>query len=194
MRPILASLGLVTVGTEQAWAVTSPDNRYRYLLGRMWDSYFDHGEAWRDREPTRPLWVYCMLNPSDARIEDDPTVRKCIGFAKRGGAGGVLIVNAMAYSTPYPKALVDAARGGVDVYGEHNTAAIQWATSRPALLGRHIAAWGNVPPKVRPLARRGIGEFMICEADCFGMNADGSPRHPLMLGYDTPIIRYRRAA
>lgn len=46
MKQILADLGLVTVGTEQAWAVTSPDDTYRYVLGRMWNSYFDHGEDW----------------------------------------------------------------------------------------------------------------------------------------------------
>lgn len=193
MKPILAHLGLVTVGTESAWAVTSPDNVYRYVLGRMWDSFCDHGEECWEREPVRPLWVYGMLNPSDARVDDDPTVRKCIGFAKRGGAGGLLVVNMSAYSTPYPRRLVAVARQGVDVCGPHNDAAVRWATSRRAR-GRNIAAWGKIPPTLRSLARRGIGEFLIHRAYCFGFNGDGTPRHPLRLAYETLMIPYAKAA
>src|SRR5271170_2636809 len=43
VRPILANLGLVTKGDERAWAVTSPDDRYRYLLGRTWGPDRDAG-------------------------------------------------------------------------------------------------------------------------------------------------------
>lgn len=135
-----------------------------------------------------------MLNPSKARVEDDPTIRKCIGFAKRGGAGGFLVVNAMAYSATDPRDMVRAHRDGVNITGEHNAAAIRWACSRPALLGRHIGAWGCIPPRLREVAKRGLGTFKIHPFDCFGKNADGSPRHPLMLGYDTPLVPYAVAA
>jgi len=191
VKPILASLGLVTQGDEHAWAVTSPDDRYRYVLGRMWDDYFPDGRDWWDRDPIRALWVWGMLNSSKARHNiDDTSVRKVIGFSKRGGAGGVLIVNLFAFSATDPRDMVRASREGIDIRGEHNEAAIEWATSRPALLGLNIAAWGIVPPRLRVLAQRSRASFAIHGMPyCLGANADGSPRHPLMLGYSTPLIK-----
>lgn len=191
MTPILADLGLVTVGDERAWAVTSPDDRFRYVLGRTWN------DPWWERYLHRPLWVFGMLNPSKARIDDDPSVRKCVGFARRGGAGGIMVVNMLAYSATDPRDMVAAWRSGVNVVGEHNEAALQWALSRPALLGRHIAAWGKIPPRLRSVSQGARVLFESTRPDCFGLNGDGSPRHPLMLGYDTPLVplaEARRAA
>lgn len=190
------NLGLVTLGDAHAWAVISPDDRYRYCLGRMWDNYFpDAADEWWKHDPTRPLWVFGMLNPSKARVKDDPTVRKCTGFAKRGGAGGFLVVNMFAFSETHPKNLVAAARYGIDIVGEHNTAAIQWATSRPALLGRNIAAWGKIPPRLRTLSQRSRAEFTLHRGtECLGKNGDGTPCHPLMLSYSRPIVRLADAA
>ena len=193
MKQILSNLGLVTVGDERAWAVTSPDDRYRYILGRTWDPYFQDRQPGLLSEATRPLWVFGMINPSDARVKDDPTIRKCTGFAKRGHAGGFIVVNMLAYSNKKPSELVRLHREGVDVRGEHNAAAMQWALSRPALLGRHVAAWGRVPPSLRSLAQPGIVQFLCSGPDCFGLNDDGSPKHPLMLAYSTPIVSIRDA-
>jgi len=198
MKALLADLGLVTVGTGRAWAVTSPDNIYRYALGRMWDDYFYDGH-WTSADapaPPRPLWVFGMINPSTARgtlpdgsPDDDPTIRKCTGFARRGGAGGFLVVNTLAYSATDPRDMVRAHRSGIDVRGPMNERALRWALSRPTLLGRHIAAWGRIPPKLRELAKQGTVQFRCSGfVECFGLNADGSPKHPLMLGYDTPLV------
>lgn len=189
MKPVLADLGLVTKGDERAWAVTSPDDRYRYVLGRTWDDYFDDDRPWWDRGPTRALWVFGMLNPSDARHDvDDPTIRKCVGFARRGGAGGILVVNLLAYSTPYPRALVADARNGIDVRGPVNEAVLAWALSRPALLGLHVAAWGCIPPKLRSLTQGPRSQFLWSRPQCLGLTAAGEPRHPLMLAYATPLV------
>ncbi len=180
MKPILGDLGLVTKGDECAFAVTSPCDRYRYVLGRCWDNYFDREAS------VRPLWVFGMLNPSLARHDvADATVRKCTGFARRGGAGGFLVVNLAAYSTPYPDELVRAHRSGIDVVGPQNEAAIRWALSRPALLGLNIAAWGRIPPKLRSVTQ--VSRVSFAGAQCLGRNQDGSPRHPLMLPYTTQL-------
>ncbi len=192
MKPILADLGLVTTGDERAWAITSPDDSCRYVLGRTWDAYFPpSGREWWDCVPARPLWCFCMLNPSKARHDkDDPTIRKCTGFAKRGGAGGFIVVNLFAYSATDPSEMVAAARNGVDVRGEHNEAVLHWAQGRPALLGRSVAAWGKIPPRLRALSQRSRGSFLLTRGvECFGVNLDNSPKHPLMLGYDTPIVK-----
>jgi hypothetical protein len=190
MKPILESLGLVTKGNEKAWAVTSPDDTHRYILGRTWDEYFSDS-LWFEKPSTRELWVFGMMNPSKARHDiDDPTVRKVTGFSKRGGAGGFIIINMSAYSCTDPMEMVEARKRGVNVVGEHNAAVFDWALSRPATVGRHIAAWGKIPKAILPLCMSSILRFKMSKPDCFGVNQDGSPKHPLKLSYDTPLIPF----
>lgn len=42
-----------------------------------------------------------MLNPSTADDKiDDPTIRRCIGYAKKFGFGSMYVINLFAYRTP----------------------------------------------------------------------------------------------
>jgi hypothetical protein len=167
-------MGLHVKGDDCSWAVASPDDTYRYLLCRRWN-------------PRQPLDLYVMINPSTARHDRaDPTMKKCYGFSRRRGAGGFLIGNLFAYSTPYVNMLQQAHRQGLDIVGPRNASLIAWA--RYMMTGKTIVAWGRVPPKLRGLA--------ITKAEawpdtlCFGYTKDGFPCHPLMLAYDTPLIAY----
>lgn len=183
MIPILPELGLRTQGDAFAWALTSPCDRWRYLLGRSWA---------RDAA----TWTFCMLNPSKARHDvPDQTLGKCVGFAKRHGAGAIVLVNVFAWSATDPKELVRASLEGWNVVGDHNAAAMRWAIAKAAdqwltHQGRLLSAWGKIPPKLREagLPSRITWETLAGATDCLGSNKDGSPRHPLMLGYDTPIV------
>lgn len=66
---------------------------YRYLLGRAW------GDG--------PLLPFIMLNPSTADADiDDPTIRRCMGFAKREGTSGVSVANLFALRSKDPSALL----------------------------------------------------------------------------------------
>jgi hypothetical protein len=58
----------------RAAATISADGRYRYRLERWWDEHV-------------PAVLFVMLNPStaDAR-DDDPTIRRCVAFARRWGS------------------------------------------------------------------------------------------------------------
>lgn len=50
-----------------------------------------------------------MLNPSTADENvDDPTIRRCINFAKDWGYGGMYVGNLFAFRTAYPKELKEA--------------------------------------------------------------------------------------
>jgi hypothetical protein len=74
-------------------AVISEDKQYRYLLTRIWDN-------------DKPMINFIGLNPSTAdQVDNDPTMRRCINFAKAWGYGGLYMTNLFAYRTSKPKEL-----------------------------------------------------------------------------------------
>ena len=73
-------------------ALFSRDRRYRYRLGRRWGD----GAA----------VCFVLLNPSTAdETREDPTVRRCIGFAGSLGYGALEVVNLYAYVATDPAEL-----------------------------------------------------------------------------------------
>jgi len=98
---------LPTLGFDSG-ATFSPDGLYRYHLWRLWG----------DREHR---CVFVGLNPSTAdAARDDPTIRKCAGFAKRWGFGAVDVVNVFAWRSTKPVGILRAA----DPVGPDNDEAI----------------------------------------------------------------------
>ena len=146
--------------------------RYRYRLGRKW------GEG--------PTAVFVMLNPSTADAEqDDPTVRRCIGFAKAFGCGQLQVVNIFAWRTTLPLELRGRLRSGEDIVGPENPA--QLVAAR-AVGDPVIAAWGT---NVEGLARENtlVREWIDTQRAAFeGVGAialrltkGGHPAHPCRL-------------
>jgi competence protein ComEC len=131
-----------------------------------------------------PTIAFVMLNPSTADASvDDPTIRRVTAFARRLGAGELVVVNLFAFRATRPRDLARAAAPR----GPRNHAAL-----RAALRGAHrvIAAWGAPPPGlaqahaaaatvVRALAG---AEGVALEA--LATTRDGHPRHPLYLRAD----------
>jgi hypothetical protein len=153
-------------------AYLSDDGMFRYWLMRQWN-------------PALRMMALIGCNPSKAgKVDNDPTIRKEIGFAERLGFGGILKLNVGAYVATDPRDW-KAAR---DPFGPANTIdhlqgyLIKW---QPSIV---IAAWG------RPCMSSQRGQHraeaitkMILGMKCWGRNADGSPRHPLMLPYSTQL-------
>lgn len=136
---------------------------YRYELVRLWE---------RGRVVT-----WCMLNPSTADSSvDDPTIRKCVGFAKRWGYGGIRVVNLFALRATDPAALTRH----VDPIGPRNERILR------DLSGDVVAAWGSRVPK-EPWARRVVSVARERSTWCLGTTRNGEPRHPLMLSYSTQL-------
>lgn len=155
------------------WAAFSDCRSYRYSLVQGWETV--PGSDWL---------VVVGLNPSTAdEINDDPTVRRCIGFAKRERYVGLIMLNAFAFRGTDPKSMLAAA----DPVGPGNDAAIRvLCESRDVLLawgvhGGHRGRDCEVVGIVRPVASRVL---------CLGLTAAGYPRHPLYLARDTPMVRY----
>jgi hypothetical protein len=73
-------------------AVLSDCGTYRYVLTRRWVE--------------GPLLGWVMLNPSTADAErDDPTIRRCMGFARTWGFAGIIVRNLYAARSSSPAAL-----------------------------------------------------------------------------------------
>ena len=145
--------------------------KFRYFLSRTWDD---------ERAPL----LFVMLNPSTADAEqDDPTIRKCIGFSQRLGYGGIEVMNLYAYRATKPADL-KAAHYPV---GEHNDEFILGRSVRVRDLWREktvICGWGA---NARGLSRPGEVLRKLREHGMTPMGlsftADGIPCHPLMLPY-----------
>lgn len=147
---------------------------YRYRLDR----------AWQIDNPRR--LVVIGLNPSTAdESADDPTIRRCVGFAKREGCGGLIMVNLYAYRATRPADLFRAK----DPLGDGND-----STLRHVCVGGGrivVAAWGvrGAPQNrgsdvLRMLRRNGV------EVHHLGLTKDGHPKHPLYLPATAPLTRW----
>lgn len=139
---------------------------YRYSLTRRWSP--DRGA----------VWVFVMLNPSTADgHDDDATVRRCVGFARRGGAVELCVVNLYALRATDPRELWRAE----DPVGPENDRHLLAAAARAdASSGAVIAAWGAHarPDRVRAVVGLFGGRRDLL---CLGTTAAGAPRHPLYL-------------
>ena len=139
---------------------------------------------------SRRVVAFCLHNPSTAAADvDDPTSRRGIGFARAWDAGRLVFVNPWAGIATKPKdlwAMSDPVGPGND---EHILAV---AREVAATDGVFVLAWGAVGP---PAAKRAVAisrlrqvEAMIrseCAVVCaLGVNADGSPKHPLYVRAD----------
>ena len=148
-------------------ATFSKDRRYRYLLQRCVGA-----------SQSRVLFI--MLNPSSADEErNDPTIRRCIGFARDWGFGLLEVVNLFALMSTDPKGLLETE----DPVGPDNDATIQDALQRA---DKVILAWGNQGSRHRERAAQVMK--MALDASTphhLGMTKLGFPRHPLLLPRST---------
>lgn len=110
-------------------AIMSADQLYRYRLTRDLGMMGDGA------------CCFVMLNPSTAdATNDDPTIRRCIGFAKQFGCGRLEVVNLFAFRATNPQDLFDSADAGIDVIGRDNDKHIAEACNASRIV---VCAWGN---------------------------------------------------
>lgn len=157
-------------------AVISDCGTYRYTLTREWE---------RDDKTSRFLGcVFVMLNPSTADAEvDDPTIRRCIGFANREGYNHLTVVNLFAFRATNPKDLPADMRVAE---GPENYRHVHAAVERAGLV---ICAWGAGMPGNQ---RHRLHPEMYREGPvwCLGKTKGGHPRHPLYVRADQPLERF----
>ena len=127
-----------------------------------------------------------MLNPSTATDEvDDPTIRRCIGFAKREGCAWLKVGNLSPVRATKPKDLIAAGPESADVR-RHNDFAIHAMSLNARLV---VAAWGNYG-KAEGRDLRVIEALPWVTWYCLGRTKAGFPRHPLYVPASQPLEVY----
>ena len=135
-----------------------------------------------------------MLNPStaDAAV-DDPTIRRCTGYACREGYGGIFVANVYPFRATDPDELRDAREAGRDL-GLPAAEQID-ALRRVAVLPQVVCGWGaakwareDAYRTVKYLWDYGASARGVPSLYTLKLNADGSPQHPLYLRKDAPLM------
>lgn len=159
----------------QTGAEFDATGRYRYLLWRSWETQI-------------PRIGFVMLNPSRAdAVRNDPTIRRCLGFARSWGFGALEVVNLFAYCTAQPREL----RLVADPIGRENDRYLVGLVQR---VDQIVLAWGNGGSwQARD---RSVMALWGDRAPiyCLGSTRLGQPKHPLYLRRDVPLIPWVESA
>jgi hypothetical protein len=151
-------------------ATFSDCERYRYRLTRTWDD-------------SKPAVCYLMMNPSTAtEVDNDNTIERCQRRAVALGFGGIVIVNVFPYRLTDSRQLkfVDDLIGDMDEADD----AIAYGVRDTAMT---ICGWGEhnelILPRVQHVLTMLTELGLAGKLHAIAVNGDGSPRHPLYVGY-----------
>jgi len=149
-------------------AIFSKDRIYRYVLTREWDL-------------KKPSLMIISLNPSTADEKiNDPTIQRCIGFAKQWGFGKLIVTNLFSFRATSPKDLFKSK----NPVGDKND---YWIKKLSKKVNKIVLAYGN------------YGKFknrhekilkIINNPYCIKESKTGMPMHPLYLKYTKKPIKY----
>ena len=125
-----------------------------------------------------------MLNPSTADSEqDDPTIRRCILFARDWGYGAILVGNLFALRATDPNDL----QRHPEPWGIGNTLHLRQMAIESDLV---VAAWGANRMVSELHADSVMGNLDDRPIKCLGRTKNGAPRHPLYVAARTQLIDY----
>lgn len=160
-------------------AYFSPCRRWRYSLRR---EIVDPEIGCLDEDERGGTVTFVGLNPSTAdETADDPTIRRCIGFARRWGFDRLKMVNLYAFRSTDPRGLWLAD----DPVGPENDHVLSLVFGGS---DRIVAAWGA---HARPDRLAQFAEiFGGWRFHALGLTKDGAPRHPLYLRGDVMPFVY----
>lgn len=133
---------------------------YRYALWRRWEE--DHAD----------YAMFVGLNPSTAdETNDDPTIRRCIAYAKEWGYSGLCMTNIFAFRATDP----DVMKAVNDPIGPEND---RWLRKCAEGAGVVVAAWGTHGTHMQ---RASAVQRLLPMLSYLRLTKDGHPGHPLYL-------------
>ncbi len=168
---------------DEPVCIFSPCERYRYTL-------------FREVNPEgRGLTAFICLNPSTAdATKDDPTVRRCMRFARDWGSRYFCMLNVFAFRATDPRDM----KAQHDPFGKDNWHHVQRIAR---MADRVIAAWGvhgdwmNGDGIIRAAMVGHMGSsYEKGQSDialkCLGKTKAGHPKHPLYIKATQLLIDY----
>lgn len=125
--------------------------------------------------------MFIGLNPSTAdETEDDPTIRRCISFARDWGYGGVFMLNLFAFRATVPSDMFKAK----NPIGPLNDSRLEFFSEQCEQV---VAAWGVHGAHQERGKRVSAFPCFHGKLFCLGTTKQGHPRHPLYLKRDTKL-------
>jgi hypothetical protein len=163
-------------------AEVSDCGRYRWWLRRSWT----HFDAQGQHTPGKGVCCFVMLNPSTAdHRQDDPTIRRCIGFARRWGYSILSVRNLFPWRATDPAELFRAETVTGGQRGDQELLAACTADLT-------VVAWGAAVPfeRDRQALAMFAEHFPGVPLYCLGKTKAGKPRHPLYVRGDTDPLPF----
>ena len=149
-------------------AILSEDRKYRYVLSRIWDE-------------SKPMIMIIGLNPSTAdETKNDPTITRCMNFAKSWKYGGVYMLNLFAFRATLPKDMIEEE----EPIGDENDSYINKYSK---LSEKVVCAWGN-DGSYKNRSKEILSK--INDLYYLKLNQTGEPSHPLYLNGDLIPIKF----
>ena len=143
-------------------AIFSKDRKYRYALTRIWSNKSEEGAK---------MVTFIGFNPSTAdENENDPTITRCINFAKSWGYDGLYMINLFAYVSTSPDELNN---DNIDPIGDENDKFIAKYTKNGSFKNRSKEVLSKLNEKYY-----------------LALNKTGEPRHPLYVAADTKLTAF----
>lgn len=128
--------------------------------------------------------TFVMFNPSTADEEsNDPTIRRCIGFANRWGFGELVVVNLLPIRSPDPAEAWRWYRSLIGAPPSELATNAYYIRRSAEQSDVTVAAWGSIAKSIGWDAR---DKFSI-DFQCLGVNSDGQPKHPLYVAKSTEL-------
>lgn len=154
---------------DRRGAEFSEDREYRYRLWRTWDA-------------TEPTVAFVMLNPSTAdENANDPTIRRCINFAKDWGYGTLEVVNLFGLRATAPSEL----REHDAPVGPNNDDYLKQVCRDAEMV---VVAWG-ANGSLQERGRK-VAQLVGAEMNALDRTQDGHPVHPLYQPADAEPIKW----
>lgn len=159
---------ILTSKDGRGGAIFSPCQKYRYAL-------------WRDLPKGEGSFVVLGLNPSTADHEQlDPTCKRLLKRAEKAGCNRYVMLNVFAFRATDPKVMFRQP----DPIGPDNDEYIKFLTKGAKII---VAAWGADVDRRRAEA---VCKLIAKPLMCLGRTKDGSPRHPLYVGYSVGLQEF----
>lgn len=153
-------------------AILSEDGKYRYCLTRVWDA-------------EKPLLYFVMLNPSTADgDDDDPTIKKCVGFAKLNKFGGIMVFNLFALRATEPREMFLWREQAIGYENDEHlmkiprgaTVCCAWGTTA------HVYSWSQERIRCVKSILKSLGVRAKCVYKSGAITSE-RPWHPLYVKY-----------